>query len=231
MTRLSLLIAAAAPLLISLPAAAQPARAPVVVELFQSQGCSSCPPANAYVNSIADRPDVLALSFAVTYWDDLGWKDIFASPAYTDRQWAYAHAIGRGQVFTPEVVVNGRHDVVGSDRGALERALRDGSADQPATAVAVSGGRVTVSAGKSAAPADVWLVRYDPRVVQVAIKRGENGGRTLPHKNIVRQLVRLGSWTGTEASFTLPAPSLPGLNTAVLVQQARGGPIIAAARG
>src|SRR5580693_943584 len=86
---------------------------PVVVELFQSQGCSSCPPANANVMAIADRPDVLALSFGVTYWDSLGWKDTFASPKFTARQWDYAHGLGHSNVFTPQVVINGRRDGVG----------------------------------------------------------------------------------------------------------------------
>ena len=90
---------------------------PTVVELFQSQGCSSCPPANANVMALSDRPDLLTLSFEVTYWDELGWKDTFGSPQYTARQWDYAHGFHRTQVFTPQVVVNGRADVVGTDRG------------------------------------------------------------------------------------------------------------------
>ena len=96
----------------------------MVVELFQSQGCSSCPPANANVIALADRPDVLALSFGVTYWDDLGWKDTFATPQYTARQWDYARALRPRNVATPQVVINGRRDVVGNDRGELEPAIR-----------------------------------------------------------------------------------------------------------
>ena len=95
-----------------------------VVELFQSQGCSSCPPANANVMALSDRPDLLTLSFGVTYWDQLGWKDTFASPRYTERQWDYAHAFHRRQVFTPEVVVNGHADVVGQDRGRAGSSYR-----------------------------------------------------------------------------------------------------------
>jgi hypothetical protein len=90
-----------------------------VVEIFQSQGCSSCPPANANVMALSGRPDILTLSFGVTYWDHLGWKDTFAKPQYTERQWDYARAFHRDQVFTPEVVVNGRADVVGQNREEL----------------------------------------------------------------------------------------------------------------
>src|SRR6185369_12613330 len=94
-----------------------------VVELFQSQGCSSCPPANANVNAISDRGDVLALSFAVTYWDQLGWRDTFAKPQYTARQYAYAHGLHLGNVYTPQVVVNGRQDLTGIQRGQLDGAM------------------------------------------------------------------------------------------------------------
>ncbi|HZZ34989.1 MAG TPA: DUF1223 domain-containing protein [Caulobacteraceae bacterium] len=204
---------------------------PVVVELFQSQGCSSCPPANANLNAIADRPDVLALSFAVTYWDDLGWKDTFARDAYTARQWDYAHGLHHANVFTPQMVVNGRRDLVGVNAADVDAAVR--SAGSPAgAALSVSAGQVSIAAGPApASGADVWLVRYDPRVQQVAIKRGENGGRTLPHRNIVRELTRLGAWTGKAASFRLPAAPDPALKTAVLVQTTHGGPILGAIRG
>ncbi len=233
MTRIMLLAAAALlpALVAATPALAQPLHAPIVVELFQSQGCSSCPPANAYVNAIAARPDVLALSFAVTYWDNASWKDGFDRPAYTDRQWAYARAKGRPEVFTPEVVVNGRHDVVGSNRRELDRALDDGARDAPVIEVAIDAARVTVGAGRVGQPADVWLVRYDPHVLNISVGGGENSGRTLPHRNIVKQLVRLGTYTGTAASFAVPAAPADGLLTAALVQTAHGGAILGAAKG
>jgi hypothetical protein len=210
---------------------ARAAGAPVVLELFQSQGCSSCPPADANINAIADRPGVLALSFGVTYWDDLGWKDTFAKPQYTARQWDYAHAMHHDNVATPQVVVNGRSDIVGNDRGQLEQAIR--TAGHPDAAhVAVGADRATVSAGASPGrSADVWLVRYDPRVQEVPIQRGENGGRTLPHKDVVRQLVRLGGWTGSVVSYALPRAPEAGLRTAVLVQGAGGGPILGVGEG
>ena len=213
-------------------AIASDAAHPVVVELFQSQGCSSCPPANANVLAISDRPEVLALSFGVTYWDQLGWKDTFASPVNTARQWDYARGLHHAQVFTPQVVVNGRSDGVGADRRELDRLLVAGDRGIGGPAIQINADRVTLS--MAAAPrevADVWLVRYDPRVVQVAIRRGENGGRTLPHKNVVRQLVHLGTWRGTAESLTLPVSRDPLLRSAILIQQGVGGPILAAAKG
>ncbi len=201
---------------------------PTVVELFQSQGCSSCPPANANVLAISDRPDLLTLSWQVTYWDNLGWKDTFGSPAYTARQWDYAHAFHRGEVATPEVVVNGRADVVGSNLSELEGLIHRADRGDGGPRVTITGERVTVSG--EGAHAMVLLVRYDPHILQVPIKRGENGGITLPHKNVVRQVARLGDWDGGSKTYSLPASDRPGLKTAILVQQGPGGPILAAAR-
>jgi hypothetical protein len=203
---------------------------PTVIELFQSQGCSSCPPANANVNALSQRPDILALSFAVTYWDGLGWKDIFAQQQFTTRQWDYAHAFGNDQVWTPQVVVNGRTNIVGSKLAPLEALIAKTDRGAGGPAVALKGNAVTVN-GTTAKPADVWLVRYDPRSVEVAIKAGENGGRTLPHRNIVRELVKIGRWQGGAAQFAVPPAKLPGLATAAFVQAGPGGPIVAAARG
>ena len=202
---------------------------PVVVELFQSQGCSSCPPANANVNAIAARPDVLALSFAVTYWDQLGWKDVFAAPIYTARQWDYAHHAGRPQVATPQVIVNGGAPIVGGNAEQLAAVIAARGSPRGGPAIVSAPGVVRLSGG-TGAPATVWLVRYDPAERLVAVRAGENGGRKLPHRNIVRQLVRLGEWTGAPAAYALPMASEPRLATAVLVQQGVGGPITAARR-
>ena len=206
---------------------ARAAARPVVVELFQSQGCSSCPPANANLMALADRSDILALSFGVTYWDAQGWKDTFAQPAFTARQWGYAHGFGRGNVFTPEVVVNGRADVVGQDRGELEALIRreqtSGGPD-----IRLNGNAVTIGPGDGRA--QIWLVRFDPRVVQVAIQRGENGGRTLPHRNVVKELTALGNWNGKPETLVLPPAADGLLRTAILVQDGAGGRILAAAR-
>ena len=204
---------------------------PLVVELFQSQGCSSCPPANANVLALAGRPDILTLSFQVTYWDNLGWKDTFASPAYTARQWDYASGFHHGSVFTPQIVVNGRRDGVGADPHELARLIQAGERGMAGPNLSLRGNAVTIAASAAPAkPADVWLVRYDPRIVQVAIKRGENGGRTLPHKNVVHELTRLGAWQGAAETLMIPAGD-PALRTAILVQAGRGGPILAAVTG
>jgi hypothetical protein len=177
--------------------------------------------------ALSARPDLLALSFGVTYWDKLGWKDTFASPQYTARQWDYAHAFHRTEVFTPEVVVNGRADVVGSDRGELEALIRrQGPAGGPQ--IAIDGDVVQVGSGEG--HGQVWLVRYDPNVVQVPIARGENGGRTLPHKNVVKELVALGDWTGKPARFPLAQSPNAAWRDAILVQSGPGGAILGAAK-
>ncbi len=226
------LIACALASVMTLPLAARAADAahPTVVELFQSQGCSSCPPANANLLALGNRADILPLSFQVTYWDQLGWKDTFATPAYTARQWDYAHGLGHSEVWTPQVVVNGRIDVVGVKHGEIEGAIARGDRGDTGPAVSIVGDKVTVAGSAPRSPATVWLVRYDPQIIQVPIQRGENGGRTLPHRYVVRQLVKLGDWNGAAHAFALPAPDRAGLKTAVLVQAGRGGAILAAAR-
>ena len=231
MTFVKLLLAGTA--LVAAPALASDPGHPTVVELFESQGCSDCPPANANLNAIADRPDVLALNFAVTYWDQLGWKDTFAAPAFTARQWDYAHAAGRGNVFTPQMIVNGRGVLVGSNRAQVEQAIRRYDRGNAGPVIARVGNKVTIGAGAArgagAGAGTVWLVQYDPRTRNVAINAGENGGRTLPHRDIVRGLQSLGTWTGAARTFDLPGGN-PAYRTAVLVQQGNGGPIIAASR-
>ncbi|MBW3560445.1 MAG: DUF1223 domain-containing protein [Proteobacteria bacterium] len=204
---------------------------PAVVELFTSQGCSSCPPANAAVTAIADRPDVLALSFGVTYWDQLGWTDTFAHAAFTNRQHRYASWFKRDQVYTPQVVVNGRVHSVGNRKALLEQLIaRNERKGGPL--VRLTRDAVTVAAGATpGGDAEVWMVRYDPRTIPVPIRRGENGGRTLPHRNVVRELVKVGTWSGPEGRYALPGPTRAGLRTAILVQSAQTGAIVAAAKG
>jgi hypothetical protein len=215
---------------LALPAAAAPL---TVVELFQSQGCSDCPPANANVMALSERPDLLTLSFGVTYWDQLGWKDTFASPQYTARQWDYARGLHHSTVYTPQVVVNGKADITGRDRGELESLIRR-EANPTAPQVAIAGGQVNIGQAnpgkRTAGRYDVWLVRFDPKIENVPIARGENSGITLPHKNVVKQLVKLGGWNGDPASFAIPAATQTGLKEAVLVQSGSGGAIVAAAR-
>jgi hypothetical protein len=210
------------------PALAQP---PVqVVELYTSQGCSSCPPADAAVARLSARPEILALSFGVTYWDELGWKDTFAQKKFTDRQWDYARGLKHTSVATPQVVVNGRLDVVGQSVGEIDGALKRAALIPGGPAVTLSSGAVDIAGTAPMRAADVWLVRYDPNVVQVSIRRGENGGKTLPIKNVVRELTRLGAWNGGAKRYAVPAGA-GGLRTAILIQAGPGGPILAAAKG
>jgi hypothetical protein len=199
---------------------------PIVVELYQSQGCSSCPPANLAVNAVADQPGVIALSFAVTYWDRLGWKDVFGDKAYTQRQYDYAGAMGNANVYTPQIVINGKTAITGIKSGELARSIAAASPIAKGPSISIGGDQVTI--GKGSGAANIWLVRYDPRVQNVAIRSGENSGRTLPHKNIVRSLAKLGQWNGTAANFKLPAAANDRLKTVILVQRAGAGPIIAA---
>ena len=210
---------------------AQPSGAgPVVVELFQSQGCSSCPPANANVNALAAaRPDVIALSYAVTYWDQLGWKDTFAQPAFTERQRAYQRSGQSDGVYTPQVVINGRKALVGANRGALDRAVASVGPLRGGPVIMRDGGGVTVGAGQGG-PATVLIVTYDPRVHAVPVKAGESNGRTLPHRNIVTGLREAGVWNGKALHVAVPMPKDPALRTAVLLQKGAGGPLLAAAR-
>jgi hypothetical protein len=200
-----------------------------VVELFTSQGCSSCPPANANLATISRRPGVLALSFGVTYWDRLGWKDVFARPDYTQRQVAYEKPLGQNGSFTPQMVVNGRVSLVGNELAAVDAAIAGTAVPQAGPSLAVSGGHVVI--GSQASPPaglDIWLMRYDPRQVEVPVRTGENAGRTLAHKNVVHDLVRLGVWKGE--ALDLPIARAPaGQRTAVLLQAPDGGAIQAAA--
>ncbi len=204
---------------------------PVVVELFTSQGCSSCPPADAYVGKLSARSDVLALSFHVDYWDELGWRDRFALPQSTARQNIYARKLGRSSVYTPQLVVDGREDHAGSDAIAVARALSENREGAPVR-VSIRGAQVLVDLGAypKAAPSDVVLIPYLRHAVS-AIGRGENAGRTLEEFNIVRAIRTLGSWKGQEQSFSVPVSSLPSdaTDVAVLVQPFGQAPIIGAA--
>lgn len=208
------------------PDAARP-RGLQVVELFQSQGCSSCPPANRNVMALTNRTDTLVLSWQVTYWDYLGWKDRFAKPAFTERQRAYSRALGHEGVWTPQVVINGKGDVVGSNSGELQVAMRRYARQDENVRARIEQSKAIV-AGK-AEDASVYLVRFDPRLVQVPIRAGENQGRTLPHRNVVKELIYLGRFSGGVREWTLPPAGEAGLRTALLVQKGRAGPVLAAA--
>ena len=204
---------------------------PVVVELFTSQGCSSCPPADAYVGKLSTRADVLALSFHVDYWDDLGWRDRFALAESVKRQNIYARNLGRSSAYTPQLVVDGRDDSVGSDGKAVARALSENRDGVP-VGVSVRDADVLVELGAypNAAPSDVVLVAYLRHAVS-AIGHGENAGRTLEEFNIVRDIRTLGPWKGQVQTFRVPVSSLPpdATDVAVLVQPSGQAPIIGAA--
>jgi hypothetical protein len=199
---------------------------PVVVELYQSQGCSSCPPANAALNAVADRPDIIALSFAVTYWDRLGWKDIFADKAYTQRQYDYAAAFKNPNVYTPQIVINGARAITGIKQGELARNIAASTPPAGGPEIINEGARVTIGSGTGSA--NIWLIRYDPRINNVAIRAGENNGRTLPHKNIVRALTKLGVWNGKAVSLPLPKAGDAQWKSVILIQKDGAGPIISA---
>jgi hypothetical protein len=204
---------------------------PVVLELFTSEGCSSCPPAEVIINELAQRPDVLPLSFHVDYWDDLGWRDRYSLASATERQRVYARTLRRSSVYTPQAVIDGSRDIVGSQRAAVMEAV-SGRRDGVATLVSVSGGtiRIHVGAGSDAATADVLLVGY-LREATTPIGRGENSGRTLKESNIVLWLHELGRWNGKPREFEMSVSRLPENVTdiAVLIQSAGQGAVLGAA--
>lgn len=201
---------------------------PVVVELFTSQGCSSCPPAEALLESYAGRADLLPLGFHVTYWDDIGWKDTFSFEGATDRQATYARRLGGGS-FTPQLVIDGQQSVVGSRSGEAAAAIATAKA-QSASAAEVKltrrQGRVVVSVGEGRGAARVLLVGFD-RAHQTVIARGENAGRTVAQANVVRSLREIGRWEGQPVELTVSTPA--GVDLAVILQQADGR-ILGAAR-
>jgi len=203
---------------------------PAVVELFTSEGCSSCPPAEAYVGELAQRTDVLALVFHVDYWDDLGWRDRFASRQATQRQSLYAQSLHRPSVYTPQIVIDGSTDYVGSDRRSIGSALHGVRSGVP-VGVSVIGAevRVALPAVEQMTPGDVLLVAYLRKAIS-AIGRGENAGRTLQEFNIVRSVQTLGRWDGRPQTLHAPVSSLPPevTDVAVLIQSPGQGAIIGA---
>jgi hypothetical protein len=203
---------------------------PAVLELFTSEGCSSCPPAEAYVGELARRPNVLALAFHVDYWDDLGWHDRFGLPESVQRQRVYAKALGLSSVYTPQAVIDGRADFVGSDVASIDKRLSE-KRSGVALSVAVHGGEVQIDLGmqERAAPSDVILIAYLRNAVS-NIARGENSGRTLTEFNIVRAIRTLGRWDGRMQQYRAALKSLPSdaTDVAVLVQPSGQGPITGA---
>jgi len=218
-------------LLVGLSSAVLPAQAaeqtPVVVELFTSQGCSSCPPADAYLGELARRPDVLALSYHVDYWNYIGWIDPFGSKAATQRQRDYAKHLNLRYVYTPQMVVNGTSEGIGSEREAIETlihaAQREAPARQGISITRNPDGRlaVHVDGGGSAELAKIVLVGFDDERV-TPVSSGENEGRTLREYQIVRSYEAVGNWQGESVDIIVPADRVPGGGVAVLLQTASG---------
>ena len=211
-----------------------------VVELYTSQGCSRCPPADRLLTKLSERPDLIALSFPVTYWDYLGWKDTLARPENAERQRTYASFLHNGQVYTPEVIVNGLKECVGSDPAAIDAALKATAPIVRKEAVPLSvrldGERLLVETG--AAPPDskyktgkVWIATVR-RSAPVTIAAGENAGRVVIYTNVVRGIAEAGRWEGAPASYAVPLSQISkdGDMFVVLLQMDPLGPIVAAAR-
>jgi hypothetical protein len=187
-----------------------------VVELFTSQGCSSCPPADRILGELAKDPSVIAVSMPIDYWDYLGWKDTLADSRFSARQKAYSQMRGDREVYTPQVVVNGSLHVVGSDRAAIENAIdvtqkADSVMSVPVTVMQV-GKQINVSvaaSGKSAAAihGEVWICSI-AKTVPISIGRGENGGRQVTYHNVVRNLLKVGDWNGDSGSWTVPLENI-----------------------
>lgn len=203
---------------------------PAVVELFTSQGCSSCPPAEAILGKLARRTDVLALAFHVDYWDDLGWRDRFALPEAAQRQRRYVQALRLSTAFTPQAVIDGRHSLVGSDRERMV-AFINGQRDDIAVKLTIDGGKLLIDLAErtTRSPLDINVVAYLPEA-STPIGRGENAGRVLQEFNIVRSLKQLGAWQGQAQQLQLPLSALPqdASRVAVLVQQPNQGAIVGA---
>ena len=205
----------------------------VVVELFTSQGCSSCPPADRLLAEIAERDDVIALALHVDYWDYIGWKDQFADPGFTQRQRDYARAAGERSIYTPQMVIGGVDHIVGVKAMKLADLLAKHAATPDPVKVTLSrdGDRVTVRAkatGRIRTDALVQLVTYTPEAT-VDIRRGENAGRRLSYHNIAQAWVTVGKWDG-RGEFRATARVSADTPVVVLVQDRKGGPILGASR-
>jgi hypothetical protein len=227
MTKASAAVTALALLLV--PPGVAAAQPPIVVELFTSEGCSSCPPADALLGELAARPEVLALSFHVDYWDRLGWKDPFSTAAATARQQHYAQLLGTAAVYTPQIVVDGRWQAVGSDRGEVERAIAAASRIPAAVPVtlALDHGRARIAIGPAggSAAGSVVLIGFDRRHID-AVRGGENDGLTLAHVDVVRGIAEIG---GLDQGGTIEMPVNWHADRLAVLVEAKDGQILGAA--
>ena len=209
------------------PHASAQAEPRAVIELFTSQGCSSCPAADKLLADLAGDPSLVPISVPIDYWDYLGWKDTLADPRNTARQKAYAHVRGDGQVYTPQVVVNGSLHALGSDKSAIEFAIgksrKAGAMSLPSVALAVADGRLHAAVPEVAdvrAAAEVWLLGLT-RAATISIGRGENKGRTVTYTNVARRWIKLGEWNGKASSWSVPLQTIKGdgIDEAAIVVQ------------
>ncbi len=213
---------------IGLSGSAQAQSEPVVIELFTSQGCSSCPPADALMHKLAARSDVIALSMHVDYWDYIGWKDPFARAEHTARQKSYAHAAGRRSIYTPQMIINGVDSVVGTHPMDVADLITKHSNQNKDVAlkIARSGGKISIAAtARRPAKYDVKLVSFAPKRT-TAIKRGENAGKTITYVNVVSNVAMIAQWDG-RAPLQVNAQAEKG-PVAVFIQRAGHGAIEAA---
>lgn len=227
------LVSAACGLWIGLSGAASAQNQPVLVELYTSQGCSSCPPADALMAQLVADPNVIALSLHVDYWDYIGWKDTFGNPAFTKRQKAYAHAIGSRTIYTPQMIVAGDDRVEGNDPMKLAQTVRrhSGVISPVSLKIERSGSKVLIRATTDAtlhAKARVQVVRYIPEEM-VSIGRGENAGRDVIYRNVVTQWDDVGSWSGT-APLEIEADAAGAAPVVVIVQSEGPAGVLAVAR-
>ena len=214
-----------------------------VVELFTSQGCSSCPPADKIIGELAKDPSVIALSLPIDYWDYLGWKDTLADSRFSARQKAYSQMRGDRGVYTPQAIINGEVHVVGSDRAGIEDAILDTSRSEDVMSVPVSmtlSGRqlnVSVAAshpGSSANHGEIWICAIS-KAVPIMIGRGENRGHEVTYHNVVRNLLKVGDWNGTAGNWSVPLENISrdGVDAAAVYVQdgnrERPGPMLGAA--
>ncbi len=208
-----------------------------VVELFTSQGCGDCPPADAMLGKLAERPDILALSYHTSYWDHRGWRDPFAADFCVQRQWRYARQFGNKFVYTPQFVVDGVDELAGDDASAMHSMIANRRERRRWLPVHIErngddGLSVAVAAGETTGPSDIWFILYEKRR-RTEVDAGENAGRTLTNHNVVRKLENLGQWNGEAIQLDLPPPdrSLQApLGVAVLVQTQTMGLVLGAAR-
>lgn len=228
----------AAAVLVLAAGVAAPARAAdtlppvVVVELFTSQGCSTCQPADAFLAELARRPDLVALEFHVSLWDFLGWSDPLAKPAFTERQHGYLAAMGGRYPYTPQMVISGQQHEIGSNRDRVEQAIaavRDSLPPGPTVTVRrVDAGHLQIEIGAATIrdQYDLILVGYDSRH-ETKVENGRNKGRNLVNTQVVRSLERIGDWSGDAVDMTIAIPPVDG-GCAILVQKPNYGPILAA---